>query len=284
MLLDGDEFRKKLEIQLKSSKRCFCYSAFFTEPAIDWFMKHRKKQDSDRLLIRALPADFLAGACSFAAVEKALSADINLKMSSALHAKIYAFDEHVYSGSANLTAKGLALSPSRNDELGTSSQLENSDLKLLENLWLQAVTITENTLAKMKFHLEDKAQVSKSLQDNHLWWPQDILTEKRDLYCSDFPQSYPTTDNRWSNLTKLQQSQAYNWLQEIVKSNNNVSFGFLSRKLHDKVYDDPSPYRQDIKTLLANLLALVMEHDDISLEVIRPRHSQVVKLRKGRNG
>ena len=114
MLIGGEAYRKQLEENLISSKRFVCYSAFFTQTAAQWLSKARNFVIEDRLLIRALPTDFSAGSCSFEAIRLVQKHGLIVKMSSALHAKIYAFDECVYAGSANLTAKGLALSEKHN--------------------------------------------------------------------------------------------------------------------------------------------------------------------------
>lgn len=279
MLLDSTNFRTQLEYQLSKSNRCVCYSAFFTEKASKWLIENRSFLSDDRLLIRALPADFYAGACSINAIKAVLLHGLNVKMSSALHAKIYAFDDCVYSGSANLTAKGLALIDSHNQELGTKTDLSSEDLNLLEHLWIQAVPITSETLAKMEKFLEDQKKSDLKEISSQILWPKEVLQEKRDLYCSDFPQDYPTLDVRWLTEGSLKQTLAYEWLRGVIEKNGEVSFGFLSSNLHNVLYDDPKPYRREIKTLLSNLLSAITNLDVKTLEVIKPRHRQLVRFR-----
>jgi len=283
MLLDSKKFRKQLESELSKSSRCICYSAFFTEKASKWLIEKRSFLSEDRLLIRALPADFSAGACSINAIKAVLLHGLTVKMSSALHAKIYAFDDYVYSGSANLTARGLALIDTHNQELGTKTDLCLEDLKLLEHLWIQAVPITSETLTKMETFLEDQQNSNSNEMSSQISWPEEIFQENRDLYCSDFPQDYPSDDIRWCNETALKQSAAYNWLRNTIENEGEARFGFLSSKLHDIIFDDPAPYRREIKELLANLLEVVKDLDASKLEVFRPNHSQVVRLRTDLN-
>jgi len=280
MLLDSSEFRLHLESQLSKSSRCFFYSAFFTEPAAEWFITHRAFEKDDRLLIRARPADFLSGACAINAIDKVLRAGLTVKMSTALHAKIYAFDDHIYSGSANLTAKGLALINNHNDELGTSSIFHQRDLTLLNNLWGQAVQINDVILEKMKKFLYDKLTTNEVISSAQLIWPNDIENEKRDIYCSDFPQDYPSDDLRWKSERSLRQTLSYRWLTEALVDKREISFGNLTKKLHDEIYDDPTPYRREIKSLLSNLLSAVIDLDKTSLEVIQPNYRQVLRMRK----
>lgn len=282
MLLSGERFRTQLEKNLNKSRRFFCYSAFFTNPAAVWLEKKRIILDTDRLLIRALPVDFITGACSFEAIKKVLSRNMAVKMSSALHAKVYAFDDCVYAGSSNLTAKGLALCEDHNQELGVRSELNDQDLSLLDHLWSQASNINYEITEKMEDFV---GQISHSSSDDAtkpLTWPTDIISETRDLYCSDFPQTYPSNDFRWSTESALKQSLAYKWLSATVKKNGESRFGFLSYNLHNTIYDDPTPYRREIKTLLANLLSAVSDLDSNKLEIIRPNYTQVVRLRKSK--
>tara|TARA_B100000767_G_C19763885_1_gene536506 strand:- start:1344 stop:2180 length:837 start_codon:yes stop_codon:yes gene_type:complete len=278
MLLGTNQLRVELEESLEKSERFLCYSAFFTKPAAEWLLKHREFTINDCLLVRALPEDFISGSCSFDALKLMLRQNINVRMSTALHAKIYAFDDCVYAGSANLTARGLALVDQHNQEIGLKGSISSNDLELLENLWSQAETITDTKL-KMMEEFCHQHKIKKSLPDMSLIWPKEILNEVRDIYCSDFPQDYPTAEIRFQTETSLQGSLAYNWLKNAIIDNGSMSFGALSALLHDDIYDDPSPYRRDIKTLLANLLSIVITLDTHTLEIIRPRHSQVVKLR-----
>jgi len=277
MLLFSARYRKELEAALRSSSRAFFYSAFFTSDGSHWLARHRAFKESDRLLIRALPADFLAGACSFEALQYALDQGLAVRMSSALHAKVYVFDEFVFAGSANLTAKGLALAEDANVEIGVKANLRDEDIIALERLWHQGVVVDRPTLARMQAHVNSTLRnelESKATCDTI--WPSDVIEEVRDLYCSDFPSSFPSSDLRWADRTSFKQTMAYKWLVSQVGI-DEVSFGFLSQQLHSAVCDDPAPYRKEIKELLANLLSAVQVHDKEILEVLRPNHRQIVR-------
>jgi hypothetical protein len=282
MLIGGEAYRDLLEENLLSSRQFICYSAFFTEIAANWLLQKRKLSVSDRVLIRALPADFAAGACSFAAIRLVLKSGLHVKMSSALHAKIYAFDDCVFAGSANLTARGLALTENHNEELGIRSKLEEKDTVLLDHLWSQGTSLDEGTIGRMEEFLSASQETNDSINNLSLSWPSHIANENRDLYCSDFPQDYPSDDNRWSSESSLKGSPAYKWLRNVIKIEGAVRFGFLSSELHNVIYDDPAPYRREIKNLLSNLLEVIKDLDASELEVFRPNHSQVVRLRSDR--
>ena len=279
MLIGGENFREQLEINLAKSDVFICYSAFFTEAAAKWLASNRTVSPRDRLLIRALPADFQAGACSVQAIRLSIKSGLQVKMSSALHAKIYAFDDCVFTGSANLTGKGLALTENHNTEIGIRSELVPEDHILMDNLWEQGVVINEITLNRMEAFLESIDASNTRYTDLPYSWPTHVLVENRDLYCSDFPQDYPSNDVRWSSEETLKQTAAYLWIERVIIEHGEVRFGFLSAKLHTDVFDDPAPYRRQIKTLLSNLLQIIRDLDTKKLEVVRPNHTQLVRLR-----
>lgn len=279
MLLPSLRYRQQLEDELGTSRRGFFYSAFFTSEGAKWLSGNRNLTKDDRLLVRALPADFIAGACSFDAISYVLERGLPVRMSSALHAKVYAFDSSVFTGSANLTAKGLALAEDSNLEIGVKANVSSDDLELLDHLWAQAIVLDSETLVRMEDHIREIVDDDFRSAQVQISWPDDIVVEERDMYCSDFPQTFPSDDLRWSSFVTLRQTIAYKWLLAQVETYGEPSFGLLSSQLHNDVYDDPAPYRREIKELLSNLLEVVMEHDHEFLEVNRPRHRQIVRKR-----
>ncbi len=69
------------------------------------------------------------------------------------------------------------------------------------------------------------------------------------------------------------------WLiQQLREKDGEVYFGNLTNLLHDSLLEDPKPYRKDVKTLVANLLAwcAYMLPQIIVIDV--PGHSQRVRL------
>ena len=155
MLLPGARYRQQLEDEVRSSQRGYFYSAFFTIDGAKWLSSNRKLVNDDRLVVRALPADFIAGACSFDAIRYVRQNGLSVRMSSALHAKVYAFDKTVFAGSANLTAKGLALAEDSNLELGVKADVSTNDIHLLDHLWTQAVVLDSETLARMEKYIQE---------------------------------------------------------------------------------------------------------------------------------
>lgn len=281
MLLSSADFRDELSALTGEAESYYCYSAFLSLDAVTWLLQHRAGKTIARFLVRGLPADFLAGACSFQALQSLLDAGTNIKFSSAWHGKVYVADGVAFLGSANATASGLALNTNANDELGTKVVLASTDIDLLERIWASGVCVTEEKLAQYESYLQElKNERSEDRVTPHKL-PEHIFAEKRGLYCGDFPVDLEKLEPQWCSFNTLSQTRAYEWLISQVRASggDGCSFGALSAALHDAIYDDPTPYRSTIKQLLSNLLKLVELKDDKLLSVQRPRHSQVVTLR-----
>ncbi len=277
MLLPTAELKRKLALQFVSSQRCWIYSAFVTELGIEHVINSRTISNSDRLLVRCTLSDVLSGACSLSALKTAIGSGFQVRISTALHVKLYFFDSVLYVGSANLTGKGLALVGYCNDELSTEGVPSARDIEIAENLWSQGVPVDLNRLNLMEDFV---SQLPLDSTASYFQWPKEIFEEERDLYCSDFPQNSLDDSLRWESRSKLERSNAYKWLlSSVIESGGSVSFGALSKKMHSDVYDDPAPYRRDIKELLNNLLELVQALQPTELAVHTPNVSQVVFLR-----
>ena len=84
------------------------------------------------------------------------------------------------------------------------------------------------------------------------------------------------TLNRTSLVEALKRSNAYRWMRNILMEEESLSFGAVSSRLHNAILDDPLPYRQEVKVLVANLYAW-FELLPKDFEISRPRHSQVIR-------
>jgi hypothetical protein len=276
MLLPTSELKSRLVKQFTTSSRSWVYSAFVTQGDIDLLLGSRAIRPGDRLLVRCQLSDVFSGACSLAALKQASCAGIQVRMSSALHVKLYLFDKVLFVGSANLTGKGLALVGYCNDELSTEGIPSARDIEIAENLWNQGVKLDELRIDQM---LAFVSNLETSSTISHGNWPKELFCERRDLYCSDFPQRTVEDVDRWDSVTALRRSLAFQWLLDTTRENGgSASFGYLSQKLHKAVYDDPAPYRRTIKDLLANLLDLVERFEVDELKTTTPKRSTVVTV------
>ena len=109
-------------------------------------------------------------------------------MSSALHAKVYAFDKQ-YLGSANRLLKDL-LGEDPNLEIGVKADVSSDDIEILDHLWAQAVVLDAETLARMEKHIREIIDDDLRVDQVQISWPEDVVLEERDMYCSDFPQVF----------------------------------------------------------------------------------------------
>lgn len=276
MLLPTSELKRRLVEHFASSTRCWVYSAFVTQVGVNFLLESRTVHSEDRLLVRCQLRDVVSGACSLNALGHALRAGIQVRLSSALHVKLYFFDSALFVGSANLTGKGLALVGYCNDELSTEGVPTDRDNEIAGNLWNQGVELNLGRIEQMLAFVAGLETSENTLPSK---WPEGILSENRDLYCSDFPQGTPNDADRWMSLSDLKASMAFQWLLKSTRGNGgSASFGYLSQKLHNDVYDDPTPYRRAVKDLLANLLQLVETFRVQELQVTTPNRSQVVTL------
>ena len=67
-------------------------------------------------------------------------------------------------------------------------------------------------------------------------------------------------------------------VSDIFNNNDCMYFGQLTAELHDALVEDPKPYRKDVKTLLANLLAWTQALRMEEVVIDKPSHSQRVRL------
>lgn len=294
-LLDTDQTRNVLQSLLHSSNSLICFSAFFTSPAFDWVNSVSSDLDVS-LVVRGRVDDFLSGSSSISAVESAVAAGWKVHFHSALHAKVYVFEETLVVGSGNLTSNGLNLLSGRgNIEFSVSTRRTPEISSLIDQVLSSATKVGEDEVKRMRKFLESQKTQSEAAVE----WPPNILeTQRSAVFCSDFPMSGIRGDpslleepwrsivmlmaegNASSAKAKLESSVAYCWIRRTIEASGcDMRFGALTQALHDDLADDLLPYRVEIKQLLANLLSFLVEPICSELEVVRPRHTQVVRFR-----
>jgi hypothetical protein len=73
----------------------------------------------------------------------------------------------------------------------------------------------------------------------------------------------------------------FKWFySSLKKEQGELYFGKATALLHDQLFDDPKPYRQEAKTLLVNLLSWIegLQLEEITID--RPNYSQRIVLNK----
>lgn len=298
-LINGDELKSRIGELISNSKEIVIVSAYITLPAIQWLTSLTIQDRNVSIIGRLSPKDLASGASDMNALKAILDNGWTLKLLANLHAKIYMFDrKKLFVGSANLTANGLKLSGVGNLEAVIETDASESDLNFIAHIINSSTDITHEVLNVMA-GLIDKQYYSVDDTESN-FWPDYIFPDTTSLFVSDFPLASPgkCADEYSSNpslpfalveryernipsaLNVFKKSKAFNWLLSELRQaeGQQLYFGALTACLHEALADDPAPYRQDVKDLLGNLLAYVEYLKIQSIQISRPRHSQLVTL------
>lgn len=303
-LISNKELTIKLESCLPDSTKVNIISAFITKPAYRWLSELTKLNLPKITLVgRFLPKDFIDGASNLEAIRESLLSGYSVKALSNLHAKIYQVDNDlIFTGSANMTGKGLALIEECNLEACTKVTPSDESNAFIDKIINTSVELTLGRLDKMQAFIDELTfSTELGVPEN---WPEDIMPKIKDIFVSDFPfakpgesceiyQINPSLDfaiieSHEANFDYAQSlfksSKAYTWLKTILlehKGDRDLGFGQLSRILHDTLADDPAPYRRDIKDIQANLYKYIKLYVSDEIEIYIPgSHSEVIKLIK----
>jgi hypothetical protein len=301
-LMTSHELTSALEKVIPDCRNLNVISAFVTKPAVAW-LEALMANSSVCIVGRFSPKDFIAGASNIEAVRQCILLGYTVKCLPNLHAKIYQIDEDlIYTGSANMTGKGLALVNEGNLEACTKVNPSDNSKGFIHRIINASVGITIEILDQMQNVINDFSDLN-SLDIPDVW-PESIMPKINDLFVSDFPLSKPGNNHDMytvnpsldfaiieaneSNFnyaqTLFKNSKAYCWLKRILsehKGDRDPGFGQISSLLHDELCDDPAPYRRDIKDIQANLYEYVKYYASDEMEIYVPgRRSEVIKIIK----
>ncbi|MBG9992228.1 phospholipase D-like domain-containing protein [Pseudoalteromonas sp. NZS37] len=302
-LFSGDKLKTDLEVVLPSCKKLVVASAFISKVGFEWMDSLITADCSNVSLIgRLTPSDFLSGASDFVTIKRAVQKGYHVKALLNLHAKIYQIDDDlIFNGSANLTGKGLAIVAESNYEACTRVEGCSESNRFINKLVNAAVPLDILTLERMDLFLEQYRHQEASFIPSS--WPEEILPQSSDLFVSDFPLTPPgistyeyelnpslpfaqieaNKGNSFEAAKLFKRSKAYHWIKKQIldnKTDRNLGFGQISRLLHDELADDPVPYRQEIKSLQANLYSYIKQYASDEIEVYMPgRRSEVLRIK-----
>jgi hypothetical protein len=299
-LMTSHELTSALEKVIPDCRNLNVISAFVTKPAVAW-LEALMANSSVCIVGRFSPKDFIAGASNIEAVRQCILLGYTVKCLPNLHAKIYQIDEDlIYTGSANMTGKGLALVNEGNLEACTKVNPSDNSKGFIHRIINASVGITIEILDQMQNVINDFSDLN-SLDIPDVW-PENIMPKVNGLFVSDFPLSKPGNNHDMytvnpsldfaiievnkSNFTYSQtlfkSSKAYCWLKKVLvahKGDRDLGFGQISSLLHDELCDDPEPYRRDIKDIQANLYEYLSLYASDEIEIYVPgRRSQVLRL------
>jgi hypothetical protein len=262
-----------------------------------------------RVLARWAPGDLISQASDLATFELCREKNIDFFIKQDFHGKLYELVPHgVLIGSFNLTNSGFSISNRGNDEAGVLIQNNKETIQYFDQLFLNARLVDEELYSKMSNFLAEKNKIN----NESTIWPDDILAlislnaspgELKILVneclsttfnefmkaSSEFKKhdlsllSIAEKDSQ--NLALIKSSfknlKIYKWFySSLKKEQGELYFGKATALLHDKLLDDPKPYRQETKTLLVNLLSWIegLQLEEITID--RPNYSQRIVLNK----
>jgi len=303
-LISSEELAYELEQCIPTCNEINIISAFITMPGIKWLGGILDESMANVQLVgRFSPQDLLAGASDIKAIRACLNNGYKISALSNLHAKIYQVDtDTIFTGSANLTGKGLSLVEDDNLESCSKVVANETSKDFITKIIKAAIPIDYSRLDKMETFLA----LHESVESTKIppAWPEKVISKVHELFVSDFPLSPPDEQHphymkntslefaviarEFADFDKSQrlfkQTKAYQWIEEIVyenTGNRDLGFGQVSKLLHDALSDDPAPYRQDIKQIQANLYQFIKKYAyDILTIHIPGRHSEVIALTK----
>tara|TARA_B100002049_G_C16076302_1_gene375131 strand:- start:922 stop:1845 length:924 start_codon:yes stop_codon:yes gene_type:complete len=301
-LLSSKELVSVLEKHIPTCNDLVVISAYVSMPAVRW-INHLTAKSSPNITIvgRFSPHDFISGASDFGCLKECLNIGIVMKALPNLHAKIYQIDTNkIFSGSANLTGKGLGLISAYNIEAASEIHPTESNLKFIESVVSNATAIDNELLKRMETFLE-AFDINATTELPNIW-PEDFFELSAQLFVTDFPlsrvnekspeyainPSLPFAILEQTKLTETEKAyhfkktKVYRWLIDILSSRGEaIRFGELTGLIHDKLADDPGPYRREVKALQANLYNYIKLYAEDEIELFIPgKRSELLRLRR----
>jgi hypothetical protein len=309
-LLGTEAYRDLLAKNIASATRSITIiSAFITSSGLSWVLRSGIRRD---LLVTIItqwsPGDLLAGASDLDAYTLAQDQGWKFRLLPKLHAKALLIDDlRLFVGSANVTAFGLSLVPGGNRELGLCVGVSEAELRTIAGLINESVEVSAELFCSIRDWL---SQQKLTTTPTEISWPENIhramvLLPTR-LWVADLPWANPHhllggpqivldpsqreaidhdfrlygTVDAALLLSAFRNSVAFKWLVGMLQTEPDqmAYFGRLSYQLHASLLDDPTPYRKEVKNLLANLLEYVATFAAHQVQLDRPNQSLRARL------
>ncbi|HWW74004.1 MAG TPA: hypothetical protein VNZ44_01335, partial [Pyrinomonadaceae bacterium] len=315
-ILGTDAYRLALAFSLSSAQTSLSLiSAYMTTAGVTWVLERLNPAVSScRAMARWGCGDLVSGSSDLDVYELLRDKGWRFFMLPDLHAKVVLVDGlDLFVSSANITGAGLRLVPGGNREIGVKGAASADDVAIIDAMFDEATEITPDLFEEIRGVVERFRRDAKP----RVWerWPTELLKKLEKgpsrlwvgelLWCSPDElrgaapggtdgradlrhdlallgldlESYPSLSVE-ALETSFLTSRAWRWL--IVRLNEaedgELYFGRLTEILHNSLLDDPRPYRQDLKRLIANLLGWAADFGRGVVTVDRPNYSQRVRL------
>ena len=290
----------------KCEKEIIVCSAFIKIKGIEWFTKQIENRDIKcRVISRWDRGDLLNKVSDLEVYQHCKDRGWKFEIIKNLHAKFYLMDNtDLISGSLNLTSKGMGLLPISNREFGFYFKTLPEDLKNINILLEDAIEIDDNIYEEYKKYLEDNKNfiiqkfpelpdALKNIKSKKLKkiWINDFLFTDPEFFINNFHKEEDDINHDKELLEinndedlkeqlklKFQNLDFYNWFVNKIKTKEGkfFYFGELSALIHNSLFDDPKPFRKDIKILQNNFFSYVNFLELKELKVEQPNHSQKI--------
>ena len=268
-LLQNREYIEELELALLASQsEVLIVSAYLRSEVLNWVKEIIPKHVLVNIVTRWTPQDLAFGASDLEAFEIARKQRWGFYIDQDLHAKSVLIDsDSLFLGSANFTSRGTHLFGSGNNELGIRVRASSDEADKIKQYVTDSYKLTMPMYMEMKAHIEslDKLKEEKTIN-----WPTEIkncMTPLVDslwvdecFHCS--PEEFFSDKTNESiehdrkmlgsnkpELELIKQAKMMKWLEHVINRSDkeHLTFGFITKKLHDAIITDPKPYRKDIK-------------------------------------
>ena len=281
-------------------------SAFIKLKGIEWFYEHIKNKDAKcRVISRWDKGDLLSKVSDLEVYEFCKKRGWSFEILENLHAKFYLMDnKDLISGSLNLTSRGIGLLPISNKEFGFYFKALEEDLKNINIFLEDTLEINDEIYQEYKKYIEnnkdfiiqkfpklpDNLQNLKNKKLKKIWVNDFLFTEPKDflenfssndediIHDKNILNIYDEKELKKNFINHFRNSDIFKWFFKNIKNKDNkiFYFGELSALIHNSLFDDPKPYRKDIKILQSNFLKYieVLKLKEFKLE--RPNHSQKI--------
>ena len=183
MLTSGDNI---LALCQNAQKGVFIASPFIKLGAIKKILGALSTSVKLVVISRFRPEDVRSGVCDLSAVEALWGRDNSqILLHPMLHAKLYIVDDIAFSGSANLTARGMGWSPSNNIEILLEVDSEHENVNYTRDyLMRNSFVFTKDYFNQLAEYipqeklegLDDKTWIPECLEPENLW---DIYQQKK---------------------------------------------------------------------------------------------------------
>lgn len=306
-IIATEAYRFALAERLRAStKSCLIISAYLTADGLRWMADCLPPTVTVSILARWDAADLAAGASDTAAYWLACERGWSFRVLNDLHAKCCLVDdETLFIGSANITNRGLCLSPGGNRELGLYAKATDVDRQTAWSLFRCGTLLNDVVVQRIEAWLKELALPIMTRPD--LTWPREVkdffAESLKGLWVGDLPWSQAETVMRLLRgealpehelsdarhdltlfrantldqlATGFRAANCFRWLIDTVSTEPDrfVFFGRLTERLHSSLLDDPKPYRKDVKGLVSNLITYSAKLAPDMLQYDRPNYSE----------